>query len=71
MEPTEVAVEIFPTSAVIPAGHSLRISVGPSDFPHAAAPVNQQLEQLLAPVTILSSAEYPSSVVVPVVPLSE
>jgi putative CocE/NonD family hydrolase len=71
MEPTEVAVEIFPTSAVIPAGHSLRISVGPSDFPHAAVPVNQQLEQLLAPVTILSSAEYPSSVVVPVVPLSE
>jgi putative CocE/NonD family hydrolase len=71
MEPTEVAVEIFPTSAVIPAGHSLRISVGPSDFPHAAAPVNQQLEQLLAPVTILSSAEHPSSVVVPVVPLND
>lgn len=69
MEPTKIAVEVFPTSAVIPAGHSLRVSVGPSDFPHAAAPLNQQLEQLLGVVTILSDAEHPSSVVVPVVPL--
>lgn len=69
MEPTLLAVEIFPTSAVIPAGHQLRISIGPSDFPHAAAPLNQQFEQVLAPVTILSSAEHPSSVVFPVVPL--
>ena len=70
MTPTHVAGEVFPTSAVIPAGQSLRISVGPSDAPHAAAPVNQQLEQLLAPVTILSNAEHPSSVVLPVVPLN-
>lgn len=69
MEPTLVSVEIFPTSAVIPAGHSLRVSIGPSDFPHAAAPLNQQLEQLLAPITILSNAEHPSSVVFPIVPL--
>ena len=35
------SVEIFPTNAVLKAGHSLRIAVGPNDFPHAVPPALQ------------------------------
>ena len=37
--PIELPVEIFPTNAVSSRpGHSLRIAVGPNDFPHAVPP---------------------------------
>ena len=42
--PIELPVEIFPTNAVIKAGHSLRIAVGPNDFPHAVPPALQLAE---------------------------
>jgi putative CocE/NonD family hydrolase len=32
--PTELQIEIFPTSAVIPAGHALRLTIATGDFPH-------------------------------------
>jgi len=32
--PTELHVEIFPTSAVIAPGHSLRLTIATGDFPH-------------------------------------
>ena len=31
-------VEIFPVNALIKSGHRIRLSIGSSDFPHAAAP---------------------------------
>jgi putative CocE/NonD family hydrolase len=70
-EPTLVNVEVFPSSFVIKAGHSLRIAVSTSDFPHGLPPVTDLLDQVLGVLRIDSTAEHPSSVVVPVVPVSE
>lgn len=68
--PVLASVEIFPTSTVIKQGHSLRIAISTSDFPHGLPPVTDLLDQLLGVLTIHSDAEHPSSVVVPVVPVS-
>ena len=59
-------VEIFPTNAVIKAGHRLRISIGPSDFPHAISPLPTLLKQLLGVVSIMHDEEHPSFVTLPV-----
>lgn len=69
-KPVEVSVEVFPTSALIKAGHRLRISVGPSDFPHGLPPIPDLLKSALGVLTIYSDAAHPSSVVLPVVPAS-
>jgi uncharacterized protein len=63
-------VEVFPTSAVIRQGHRLRVTVGASDFPHGLPPVVDLLDQLVGVMTVHSSAEHPSSIVLPVVPLA-
>ncbi|WP_370305464.1 CocE/NonD family hydrolase [Sinimarinibacterium flocculans] len=69
-EPVQVPVEVFQTSALIAKGHSLRISVGASDLPQGVPPVPTLLQSLLGLLTIYSDAEHPSSVVLPVVPVS-
>lgn len=69
-ESTLVNIEVFPSSFVIKAGHSLRIAVGSSDFPHGLPPVTDLLDQVLGVLRIDSNAEHPSSFVVPVVPVS-
>ncbi len=66
----ELNVEVFPTSAVIKSGHKLRIAVGASDFPHGLPPIPSLLQSILGVLTIYSDAAHPSSVVLPVVPLS-
>jgi uncharacterized protein len=63
-------VEVFPTSVVIKQGHRLRVTVGASDFPHGLPPVVDLLDQIVGVMTVHSSAEHPSSIVLPVVPLS-
>lgn len=68
--PVLASVEIFPTSAVIRKGHRLRIAISTADFPHGLPPVTDLLDQLLGVLTVYSDAEHPSSVVVPVVPVS-
>jgi predicted acyl esterase len=65
-----VAVEIFPTSAMIAQGHSLRIAVGASDLPQGIPPLPTLLASLLGTLTVYSEAAYPSTVVIPVVPVS-
>ncbi len=69
-EPALASVEIFPTSVVIKQGHSLRIAVSTADFPHGLPPVTDLLDQLLGVLTIHSDPAHPSSLVVPVVPVS-
>ena len=68
--PVLMPVEIFPTSALIKAGHKLRISVGPSDFPHGLPPVPNLVNSAIGGLTIYSDAAHASSVVLPVVPVS-
>lgn len=66
-EVMELAVEIFPSNFVIKEGHSLRVAIGPSDFPHSMSPAPQLINQLGGVATILTNSKYPSSIVLPVV----
>lgn len=69
-EVVPINVEIFATSAVIKQGHALRISVGASDFPRGIPPVADLPDQLAGVLTVYSDAARPSSVVLPIVPIS-
>jgi uncharacterized protein len=64
-QPVELPIEIFPTDAVIPAGHSLRLDVGPNDFPHAVPPVSQLTASLGGVVQVLHDPEHPSYLELP------
>ena len=63
-------IEVFPSSFVIKQGHSLRVAIGASDFPHGLPPVTDLLDQLVGVLRIDSTTLQPSSVALPVVPLS-
>jgi putative CocE/NonD family hydrolase len=69
-EPILLNIEVFPTSFVVPAGSSLRLAIGASDFPHGLPPLTDLADQVLGVYSLLTDAEHPSSVVVPTVPLS-
>jgi hypothetical protein len=58
---------VFPTNAVIRKGHSLRVSVGPGDFPHALPPLPQAVSSLGGRVEILHDAQHPSSLTLPTI----
>jgi len=66
----ELPVEIFPTSALIQKGHRLRISVGSSDAPGMLKPLPDLLQSAAGLLGIYNDAQHPSSVVLPVVPVS-
>jgi uncharacterized protein len=66
-EPMQLDVEIFPTAARIPAGWSLRLAIGTSDFPHAVSPLPALAAQMPGVLTVLHDAEHPSSVAIPFV----
>ncbi|MBK8971694.1 MAG: CocE/NonD family hydrolase [Hahellaceae bacterium] len=67
----KVQVEIFPTSAVIKAGHKLRIAVGPSNVPQGIATgIDGLLQMFPGLMTVYSDSMRPSSVVIPTVPAS-
>ncbi|MFN4329385.1 MAG: CocE/NonD family hydrolase [Limnobacter sp.] len=69
-EPMLLPVEVFPTSALIPKGHQLQISINSSNLPQGLQPVPQLLKGPAGVITVLNSAKYPSKVVIPVVPNS-
>ena len=64
-KPTRMRVEIFPTAAVIQPGHSLRVTISPSDFPHQVPPLPQLANSLGGQVEILTDPEHPSFVELP------
>lgn len=64
-KPTRMRVEIFPTAAVIKPGHSLRVTIGPSDFPHQVPPLPQLTNALAGQVEILTDPEHPSFIETP------
>jgi predicted acyl esterase len=63
--PLELPVEVFPVRATIKAGHALRVTVAPSDFPHQVPPLPQLAAGLGGQVSVLTSPQYPSSVTLP------
>ncbi len=64
----KVAVEVFPTSALIAKDHRLRISVGAANFPFAAMPLPSLVVSAAGLLSVYHDAELASSVVLPVVP---
>jgi putative CocE/NonD family hydrolase len=69
--PLYVPVEIFTTSAMIQAGHRLRIAIGTGNAPEGVATGLPGLLQLLpGTTTVYQDLFHPSSVVLPVVPAS-
>jgi putative CocE/NonD family hydrolase len=64
-KPMELQVEVFPTNAVIPKGHSLRIDVEGGDFPHAMPPLPMSLNELGGVVQVLHDPAHPSYVALP------
>jgi putative CocE/NonD family hydrolase len=63
--PMEMAVEIFPTNAMIKRGHRLRIAIGPSDFPHAVPPFERFVRGLVGRIDVLHDPAHPSFVTLP------
>ena len=62
---TRYDIEVFPTFDTLAPGHSLRVTIATSDFPHVL-PAANQLPNLLGGVYALEhSSAYPSSVELP------
>ena len=77
MEPGKIyaiKIEMFPTSLVFKKGHRIRIDITSSNFPHFDRNPNtghefgRDSEVRIAHQTIHHSAEYPSHVMLPVIP---
>ena len=69
-EVVKMQVEVFPTSAIIRKGNKLRISISPSNQAQAVLNYPRQAMAEGGVTTIHISPEYPSSVVMPMVPNS-
>ncbi|HEU4656874.1 MAG TPA: CocE/NonD family hydrolase, partial [Capillimicrobium sp.] len=64
-EPVELPVEVFPVRATIAAGHRLRVTVGPSDFPHQAPTATRLLDELGGVDEVLTDPGHASYVALP------
>jgi putative CocE/NonD family hydrolase len=69
----KIAVELFPTSNYFESGHRIRIEVSSSDFPNFARNLNLANSDTasamrVARTTIHHSAQYQSSITLPVIP---
>jgi putative CocE/NonD family hydrolase len=60
-EPTQLEIEIFPTTAVIQPGHSLRLTIGTGDFPHET-PTASTVVDALGIDTLYLGPDHPSSI---------
>jgi putative CocE/NonD family hydrolase len=69
-EVIKLPVEIFPTSAIILKGHKLRISIAASNQAQGILNWPRQEQMKDAVITVHNSPDYPSSIVLPVVPMS-
>jgi hypothetical protein len=63
--PYQLAVEVFPTNAVILPGHRLRITIASGDFPHQLAPLPSLAGSLTGTTTILTDPRHRSYVALP------
>src|SRR5213594_5108519 len=59
--PTRLEIEIFPTSAVIEPGHSLRLTIATGDFPHETSTLSTETSSLGVD-TLYLGAGYQSSI---------
>jgi putative CocE/NonD family hydrolase len=66
-EPMQLPVEVFPTNALIRAGHRVRITIASGDFPHQLPPIGTLAGSLTGTATILTDPQHPSSMTLPAV----
>lgn len=69
-EVVKMQVEIFPTSAIIRKGNRLRVSISPSNQAQGMLNYPRQDAAAGGVTTIHNSPQYPSSIVLPIVPVS-
>ncbi len=75
-EVAEYLIPLYPTSMVFKSGHRLRVDVSSSNFPrfsrnlNTGDPVATGTTITIARQTVLHSTEYPSRIVLPVIPTS-
>jgi hypothetical protein len=62
-----LAVEVFPTNAVIRPGHQLRVTIASGDFPHQVAPIPALANSLTGTTTILTDPSYASYIALPAI----
>jgi putative CocE/NonD family hydrolase len=60
--PTELQIEIFPTSAIIPPGHALRLTLATGDFPHETLTLSTILGSVGGIDTLYLGPSHPSSI---------
>ncbi|MEE2732596.1 MAG: CocE/NonD family hydrolase [Pseudomonadota bacterium] len=70
-EAVQLQIEVFPTSAVIRKGNKLRVSVSPSNQAQGMLNYPRQEATEGGVTSLLFAPEQPSSVVLPIVPLTE
>ncbi len=64
--PVEVDVEIYPTGWVLPAGHTLRLTLQSADAPHLTASLSEGLNSAGATLIIYHDQNHDSELVIPV-----
>jgi len=73
-EPDKYCIRVYPTSNVFKAGHRIRVRISSSNFPHFSRNLNTGEDvatgtrMQIAHQTILHSSQYPSHIVLPIVP---
>lgn len=66
----KVQLEIFPSSAVLKAGHKLRVAVGSSNLPQGVSGgIDGLLQALPGTMKVYSDKHHPSNIVIPTVPM--
>lgn len=63
--PYKLAVEVFPTDAMLAKGHRLKITVSSGDFPHQIAPLPMLAGSLAGRTTILTDPAHRSYIALP------
>jgi uncharacterized protein len=75
-EPDEFRIRMYPTSNVFKRGHRIRVQISSSNFPHYSRNLNtgenvaHGTRIQIAHQTVLHSSEYPSHIILPVIPES-
>jgi uncharacterized protein len=70
----EFVIDLWATSHVVKAGHQLRVDISSSNFPrfdrnpNTGVPLEQDVRLEPARQTIYHSADYPSHIVLPIIP---
>ena len=70
----KITIRLYPTSNVFKKGHRLRLDISSSNFPrfdinpNTGEPLSQHRRQQVANNTVYHSRDYPSRIILPVIP---